>query len=173
MFFKFCGPSGPRCDVDAVAKDIVVVDDDVADVNADPEFDPEIVRHVGVLRGHASLDFPRAVHRLHRAGELDQHAVAGGLDNAAAMRGDLRIEQRLPTPLQIGERAFFVTAHQTAVAGDIRRQHSRQPSFNALAGQKMPLGSVIQPDILDLISLRSNFFSRNNSQQSLLQLSGN
>ena len=30
----------PRRDVDAVAKDIVVVDDDVADMDADPKFDP-------------------------------------------------------------------------------------------------------------------------------------
>ena len=37
-------------DVDAIAKNIVVIDDDVADVNADTKFDPAVLRHVGVLR---------------------------------------------------------------------------------------------------------------------------
>jgi hypothetical protein len=35
--------------------------------------------------------------------------------------------------------ALLVVTHQPAVAGDIRRQHSRQSSFHALAGQKCPL----------------------------------
>jgi hypothetical protein len=52
------------------------------------------------------------------------------------MRGDCGIDKRLSERLQIGERAFFVAAHQTAIAGDIRRQHSRQSPFHALAGQK-------------------------------------
>src|SRR5258705_1809544 len=34
----------PRCDVDAVAKDIIFIDDYVADVDADAEFDPEVLR---------------------------------------------------------------------------------------------------------------------------------
>ncbi len=79
-------PSEPRGDVDAVAENIVVVDDDVADMDADAEFDPLILRHGGVLLGHAALDLDRAARRVDGAGELDQHAVAGGLDDAAAMR---------------------------------------------------------------------------------------
>ena len=35
-------PFQPRGDVDAVAEDIVVVDDDVADMNADAEVEPSI-----------------------------------------------------------------------------------------------------------------------------------
>jgi hypothetical protein len=52
------------------------------------------------------------------------------------MSGDGRIEKRLSQRLQMSERTLFVAAHQTAVAGDIRRQHSRQSPFHALAGQK-------------------------------------
>jgi hypothetical protein len=36
---------------------------------------------------------------------------------------------------------FLVATHQPAVAGDIRRQHSRQSSFHAFARQKIPFGS--------------------------------
>jgi hypothetical protein len=59
------------------------------------------------------------------------------------MRGDCGIDKRLSKRLQIGERAFFVAAHQTAIAGDIRRQHSRQSPFHGLAGQKGPPDSKI------------------------------
>ena len=44
-----------RRDVDAIAEKIVVVDDDVADVNADAKFDPELRRHGGVDEAHRLL----------------------------------------------------------------------------------------------------------------------
>ena len=37
------------CDVDAVTEDIVIVDDDIADVDAYPKFVSEILRDIGVL----------------------------------------------------------------------------------------------------------------------------
>src|SRR5271155_2517725 len=58
------------------------------------------------------------------------------------MRGDFGIDKRPTERLEIGERTFFVATHQTTIAGDIRRQHSRQSPFHALAGQKSPLNSV-------------------------------
>jgi hypothetical protein len=42
--------------VDAVAEDIVVIDDEVTAVNADAEFDPAIRRYRSILHGHAALD---------------------------------------------------------------------------------------------------------------------
>jgi hypothetical protein len=85
------------------------------------------------LRGHAALDFDCASGGIHGAGEFDQHAVARRFDDATAMRSDARVDQRPPGRLQIGKGALFVTAHQTAVAGDIRRQNGRQPPLHALA----------------------------------------
>jgi hypothetical protein len=41
------------------------------------------------------------------------------------MRCDRGVDKRLPESLELGERAFFVSAHQEAIAGDIRRQYSR------------------------------------------------
>jgi len=122
-------------DVDAVAENIVLVDHDVAEVNADAEFDPRILRHGGVLPGHAALDFDRALRRIDGAGKLDQHLAADGFHDAAAMRGDGGTDQCAPGVLQIGKRPLIVQAHQTVVVGDIRRHYRRQPSFQALAGQ--------------------------------------
>jgi hypothetical protein len=59
-----------RCDVHTIAENIIVVDDDVADMNADAKFDPEILRDVGILPGHAALDFDCASCGVDGASEL-------------------------------------------------------------------------------------------------------
>ena len=79
-------------DVDAVAEDVVAVDDDVADMNADP-----VLQEIGLGRavaapGHRRLEGDAALHRVHGGGEFNQQAVAGRLDDPAAMLGDRRID---------------------------------------------------------------------------------
>ncbi len=83
----------PRRDVDAVAEDVVAVDDDVADVDADAKHDALVLGLLGIAVQHAALDSDRASDRVDHAGKLDEQAVAGGLDDAAAMAGDGRIDQ--------------------------------------------------------------------------------
>jgi hypothetical protein len=120
-----CDPFKTRRNVNAVAEDVIVVEDDVADVNANPELNPNTRRHARVLIGYTLLYLHRAPCGIDGAGELDQHAVAGGLYDAASMRCDRGIDKCLPESLELGECAFFVSAHQKAIAGDIRRQYSR------------------------------------------------
>ena len=62
----------PRRDVDAVAEDVVVLDDDVAQVDADAELDALVGRDAGVALGHLALHLDGAAHRVDDAGELDQ-----------------------------------------------------------------------------------------------------
>ena len=57
-------------------------------IDADAEFDAPVGRHVGVALRHSALHLDGAAHRIDDAGELDQDAVAGGLDDAAAVLGD-------------------------------------------------------------------------------------
>ena len=86
----------------------IVVDDDVADVNADAKFDPEFRRYAGVLLSHLSLDFHRTARGIDSTSEFDQHAIAGGLDDATAVRGDPGIDNRLSKCLQLRECALLV-----------------------------------------------------------------
>jgi hypothetical protein len=51
--------------------------------------------------------------------KLDQHAVAGGLDDAAPLLGDLRIYEFAAQRLQTFERAFLVRPHQPRIPRDI------------------------------------------------------
>ena len=46
-----------RCHIDAIAKDVAVLDNDVADIDADPELDPAVQRHGGIAFGHSHLHF--------------------------------------------------------------------------------------------------------------------
>ena len=81
-----------RRDVDAIAEDIVVLDDHVAQIDADAELDPSRRRHIGIAQRHPALDFGGARHGVNDAAELDQHAVTGRLDDAPrflAMAGSM------------------------------------------------------------------------------------
>ena len=118
----------PRGHVDAVAVDVVALDDDVAEVDADAERDSR----PRILRGRRiALDEKRAVDRIDDAGEFDQRAVADQFDDAAAMLGNRRVEQRLAMPLQGGERPGLVTTHQAGVADDVGRKDGGEPARGA------------------------------------------
>jgi hypothetical protein len=80
----------PRRNVDAVAVNITFLDDDVANMNADSEFDALILRHGCVTFDHAVLNLNGTARGVDGARELNQDTIAGPLDDAAAMIRDLR-----------------------------------------------------------------------------------
>ena len=123
-------------DVDAVAEDVAFVDDDVADVDADAKHDPAVVGDIGIALDHAALNVDSAAHGIDRAGEFDQDPIAGRLDDAALMFGDLGVDELAPASLERRERALLVSAHQPAVADDIGRKDSGEPPYDALIGHK-------------------------------------
>ena len=109
----------PRGDIDAVAEDVVVLDDDVAEVDADAEVDALVGGDIGVALGHPALHRDGAAHRIDHAGEFDQHAVAGRLDDPPAMVSDRGIDQLAAQCLQRSQRAFLVHPDQPRIARDI------------------------------------------------------
>ena len=72
-------------DVHAVAVDVVAFDDHVAKIDADAELQPALERQGGVALGLLPLHLDRATQGIDDALELDQQAVAHGLDQPAAM----------------------------------------------------------------------------------------
>src|SRR6516165_357727 len=82
----------PGRDVDAIAKDVAVLDDDVADVDADAELDTTVRGQRGIAFAHRRLYLGRAAQRIDDAGELDQQPIAGRLDDASVMAGNFRID---------------------------------------------------------------------------------
>ena len=62
-------------------------------IDADAKPDAPVFVDVGVAVLHPLLHHDGAAHGVDDRGELDQHAVAGGLDDAALVLGDQRVDQ--------------------------------------------------------------------------------
>jgi hypothetical protein len=137
---RLCDPFETYCNIDAVTKDIILCDDNITDVNADAKFDPFVLRHSGIVFGHAALDFVGTSHGIDHAPELNESAVPGILDDAPAMIADFGIKKRLSQSFQLRQRAFFVDPYQAARARNIRRQNRCQSPLYVLSAQDAPPG---------------------------------
>jgi len=69
-----------------------------------------------------SMDFDRAEHCVDHAAELDDAAVAGALDDAAAMDGDRGVDQIASQRPEPRERAILIGAGKPAVSDDVGDQ---------------------------------------------------
>ncbi|HEX4193877.1 MAG TPA: hypothetical protein VHY80_12295 [Stellaceae bacterium] len=112
-----------RSDIDAIAKDVVVVDNDVADIDADAELDAALGRHSDITLGHLALHLYCAAHRIHDAGKLDEQPIAHSLDEAPMMFLDFGISELAAQLFQRGERPLLIGAHQARVADYIGSQY--------------------------------------------------
>ena len=106
-------------DVDPVAEDVVAVGDDVPEIDAKAEGNAPIFWKVDCLAGHCRLYLDRAAHGIDHARELQQQAVAGGLNDAAAVHRDGWIDDLLSNGFQCSQGAALVPAHQPRVARDV------------------------------------------------------
>ena len=122
-----------RRDVDRVAEHVLVGHDDVAEMQADAEGLAALGGRAGVALDHAALQLDRRAHRLDGAAELDQHAVAHRLDDAAMEALDHRRHQLGEMRTQVDERPLLVGAHQAAVAVDVGEQDGRETTVGARA----------------------------------------
>jgi hypothetical protein len=94
-------------------------------MDADTEFNPDLLRNVGVLRGHGALNIDRATDGIDGAGKFHEHAVTRRLDDATTVRSYGGVNSCLSGCFEPRQGAFFVGAHQTTIAGHIRSQHRR------------------------------------------------
>ena len=79
-------------DVDAVAKDVAVLDDDVAHIDANAQFDAILRRQWPIAVRQRRLHRCRAAQGVDNADELDQQTVTPGLDHPALVNRYLRIK---------------------------------------------------------------------------------
>ena len=118
-----------RRDIDAVAEDVVLVDDDIAEVDADAIEQGARSRHVAIAPLHALLEIDGATQRLGDALEFDQQAVAGRLDDAPLAPRDRRIDEFEPYGLEPGKRPGFVRFHEAAETDHVGRDDRRKPAI--------------------------------------------
>ena len=137
-----------RGDVDAVAIDVVAFDDHVAQIDADAQNDPRLVRVLRLLiwcRAARALHHERAVHGIDHAAELRDGAVADQLDDAAVMGGDGGIEHRQPVQLEGGQGALLVGPHQPRIADHVGREDGRELTVDAFFGHEYAGSGSPQP----------------------------
>ena len=101
---------------------VIVLDNDVAEVDADPEIKSEFRLHESVPLRLLLLDFDGATHGVDHAVEVDKNSVAHGLDQTAVMFDELRFEDFSQVALKTRSRAFLVDLAQMAVANDVGDQ---------------------------------------------------
>ena len=118
-----------RRDIDAIPENVVAVDNDVADVDAEAKFEAVFGGHARIAIDHSPLHVDRAANGIDHTGKLEQQTIAGRLDNPAAKFGDLGVDQVAPVRLQRRERAAFVLLHETGIARHIGRDDCCQSTL--------------------------------------------
>jgi hypothetical protein len=141
-------PLQPRRDVDAVAVNVAVFDDHIARVDADAELDALVLGGCIVPRRHLPLQRDGAGDRFDDAREFDQDSIAGSLDDASLVLGDLRVDQIAAQRPEARQGAGLVPFHQAAVSHDVGRQNGREPALDPLCAQPVLPGDPVRPSIL-------------------------
>jgi hypothetical protein len=101
--------------VDPVAEDVAVLEDDVAEIDPNPKFDPALLGRSRLAIDHRPLQFGGTAYRVDDAREFRQHAVAGRFDDAARMLFDLRFDELAAMRLKPRMRVFLVRTHEARV----------------------------------------------------------
>ena len=98
-------------DIHAVAQNIVVSDDNVAEIYARSEHDALRIVDPLIAINDAPLNFNNALRRVDDRRKLQKQAVAHRLDDAAAELADLSVDQVNAMRLKGCKRSRFVFSH--------------------------------------------------------------
>jgi hypothetical protein len=118
--------------VHAVAKDIVAFDDNVADVHANAEANSLVVRYTFVALDNTLLCGDGALDSGDDGRELKQQPIAHGLDDAAAMLVDQRIDKFGSMRAKSGKGGSFVRPHEARITDDIGGHDCRQSTLGSV-----------------------------------------
>ena len=92
--------------------------------------EPVLGPQSSIALGLGALNVDRATHGINYAAELDQQAVAHGLDQAAVMLGDPRRKDFVQVGLKPSTRSFLVGLAEAAITGDIGDKHRGEPALH-------------------------------------------
>ena len=128
-----CQPLQARCDVNAVAQDIVPVDNDITDIDADTIVDASVIRLIRLALLHRILDVDSALNRIDRAGKLHQQSIARGFEHTPIEGSDSGINQGFAVTTLPGDCTGLIDLHQPRIANHIRCEDRRQPPLKTLS----------------------------------------
>jgi hypothetical protein len=122
----------PRRDVHSVSVDFTILDEDVPEINPDPQYNPLLLWRSRIPLGHPQLDLDGARDRLHDTWKFDKETVARRSDDATLVLGDLGGDELIAMLAQPRESADFVLSHEAAVSDDIGGENGRKSALNPL-----------------------------------------
>ncbi len=125
-------PLQTRGDVHAIAEDIVVLNDNIAEIDANSELDAAGLWRFRVSRRHAILKRHGAPDGIHHAGELGQEPIPRRLDNPSSVLGDAGLDQLAKVGGERGQRAFLVLTHQPRVTRNVGGEDGGEAALNRI-----------------------------------------
>jgi hypothetical protein len=120
----------PCCNVDAISKDVMRLDNDVTDIYADAEGYNSILHFSECKLPNASLEFHGSSNGFYRTRKFRQQPVAGVLHDATAMLSDCRFNGVRQERGKFGMRVLFVDVHEPRITGHVGGQYRRQPALD-------------------------------------------
>ena len=114
-------------DIHTIAEQIITLDDDIAQADADAQYDPAFMVNIMLAFSQGRLDFKGTLHGIGRTGEFNQDAVTGVLEYAPAILFNQRIKLIGAQGFKPCQRPSFVLIHQTGIAHDVGGENRRQP----------------------------------------------
>src|SRR5262249_12224723 len=119
-----------RGDIDAVAEQVRAVDDDIAEIDADPENDARLAWGGGLRGRSLGLGGNRAGDRIDDGMKFHDGPVAHELDDAAVILGYERIDYLSAQLPDCGQRGRLVPLDKAGIADDICGKNCREPSLD-------------------------------------------
>ena len=125
------------------------MNNDVANVDADPEPHLLIGRSISVLLSYRLLNFDCAFDGIHCTAEIGKDAVARRVEDPTSMRGDQAIDNG-PVCGEGAKSANLIAPHEAAVAFDIGCKDRRELSFDPMGfqGSTPPRSSIARPNAI-------------------------
>jgi hypothetical protein len=126
----FCDALKPRGNVNAVSKDVVGLDDYVADIDAHTECNAPLFHLTDSKFFNAGLELHSSSDRFDRAWKLCQEPIAAVFHDAAAVFRNSRLDTARKERGQFGMRSLFVAMHKSRIASHVGGQYRRQPALD-------------------------------------------
>ena len=122
---RHCHPAGPADafdaggDVDPIAENVTILDDHVAEVDADSELDAPVFGNFDVAALHFALHRKRTFDRVDHAWKFGEDPVPGELDDPPVALRNARLDDFAAAMVERGQRADLIGPHQAAVADHV------------------------------------------------------
>ena len=98
-----------HCDIDNVSVNVVLLDDNIAEIYPDAKFNALVIRNGDTTQPHFVLQYQGAGDCFYNARKFHQKTVPVGPDDAAVVFGDARVDYLTEDGFQAGERADFTS----------------------------------------------------------------